>query len=75
MTRSVRDNAELFNVIAGYDDKDSTSSKTSCDFTAYGAGVKGLSVGVAKEFFEVDFSAEVKEAVLAALKLNELIYY
>lgn len=71
MTRSVRDNAELFNVIAGYDDKDSTSSKFSENFTDYDAGAKGLTVGVAKEFFDLDFSAEVKESVLAALKLYE----
>ena len=71
ITRCVRDNAELLNVIAGHDEMDSTSAFVKEDYTDYKAGVKGKTIGIAKEFFDREFSAEVKNAVLAAAKLYE----
>lgn len=71
ITRCVRDNAELLNVIAGHDEMDSTSAFVKEDYTDYKTGVKGKTIGIAKEFFDREFSAEVKNAVLAAAKLYE----
>lgn len=71
LTRCVRDNAELLNVIAGHDETDSTSSSVKTDYTDYVSGVKGKTVGIPKEFFAQDFSSEVKNAVLAAAKIYE----
>ena len=71
LTRCVRDNAELLNVIAGHDEMDSTSSSVKTDYTDYVSGVKGKTVGIPKEFFAQDFSSEVKNAVLAAAKIYE----
>ncbi len=71
LTRNVRDNAELFNVIAGYDKMDSTSANRQENYLDYTAGVKGKTIGVAKEFFALDFNAEVKESVENAIRLYE----
>lgn len=71
LTRNVRDNAELFNVIAGYDPKDSTSANRNENYLDYTADVKCKTVGVAKEFFALDFNAEVRAAVENAIKLYE----
>src|SRR5260221_3891015 len=51
--RTVRDAATLLNVIAGYDEKDSTSMQLSVpDYTkALTRDIKGLRVGVPKEYF------------------------
>ena len=71
LTRSVRDNAELFNVISGFDPLDSTSANRSENYLDYTAGVKGKTIGIAKEFFALEFNAEVKQSVLDAIKVYE----
>lgn len=71
--REVADVAELLNVIAGYDPKDSTCSPEPVpDYTAaLRAEAKGLRIGVPKEFFGEGISAEVREAVQKAVKAME----
>ncbi|MBE6604881.1 MAG: Asp-tRNA(Asn)/Glu-tRNA(Gln) amidotransferase subunit GatA [Ruminococcaceae bacterium] len=68
LTRTVRDNALVLNAIAGHDKRDATSvDRAYGDFGAeIGKGVKGLVIGVPKEFFGEGISPDVKEAVLAA---------
>jgi len=69
----VRDCALLLEVIAGHDKRDSTSvneavpayTKTTND------PVKGLSIGVPKEFFEKGLDSEIEAAVRQALKEYE----
>ena len=65
MTRDVRDNAMLLNLIAGHDEKDSTSMKREkVDYTkALVNDVKGLKIGVPKEYFGEGINEEVKEAM------------
>ncbi len=69
ITKDVRDNAMLLNLIAGYDEKDSTSYDIpKKDYTkALKEDVKGLKIGVPKEFFGEGINEEVKA------KLNEAI--
>lgn len=69
ITKDVRDCAMLLNVIAGYDEKDSTSSNIEkIDYTScLKNDVKGLKIGVPKEFFGEGINSEVKD------KLNEAI--
>lgn len=71
LTRTVRDNAELFNVIAGHDPLDSTSADRSENYLDYVPEIKGRTIGLPKEFFGREYSAEVKDSVLAAAKIYE----
>jgi len=68
--REVADVAELLNVVAGPDPKDSTCFPEPVpDYTAaLRAEAKGLRIGVPKEFFGAGVAAEVQEAVKKAIK-------
>ena len=65
MARTVEDCALLMNVVAGYDRNDSTSVNLPVpDFTkALTNHIKGLRVGVIKEYFEAPIESQVKEWV------------
>ena len=71
MTRSVEDAALVMNALAGYDAQDTTSATASVpDFTkALTGDIRGLRVGVPREFFEVPLDPEVKAAVRKAIEL------
>ncbi len=73
LTRTVKDNALLLNAIAGHDDKDSTSANVEVpDFTAALTGdIKGLRIGVPKEYFADGVGEAAKQAVRDALKVLE----
>lgn len=71
LTRTVADNALLFDVIAGHDPMDSTSAPIKENYTDYPLGVKGKTIGIPKEFFEKDFSPVVREKVMAAAAFYE----
>ena len=65
----------LLNVIAGQDEKDTTSvEQEKKDYTkALKKDVKGLKIGLPKEYFGEGINKEVKESVLsAAKKLEEM---
>ena len=66
ITKDVEDAAMLLNVISGHDEKDSTSVKTDKkDYTkALVKDVKGLKIGVPKEYFGDGINEEVKLLVL-----------
>lgn len=70
-TRDVTDCALVLNAICGHDPLDSTSAPEAApDFTeSLVADVRGLSVGVPREYFGAGIDAEVKGAVTAALDL------
>ncbi len=61
MTRSVRDAAISLKAMAGHDAKDSTSAKLAVpDFeAALGKGVKGLKIGIPKEYRLDGMNAEI----------------
>ena len=69
MTRTVEDCALVLNAIVGYDPKDPRSSKAPVpDYTGVLTGnVKGLRIGVIKEFFQVPLDPEVRQAVERAV--------
>ena len=73
ITKDVEDNAMLLNIIAGHDKKDSTSANVEKkDYTkALVNDVKGLRVGIPKEYFGDGINPEVKEAVMAVAKKYE----
>ena len=70
ITKDVEDAAMLLNLIAGHDEKDTTSVEVEKkDYTkALKNDVKGLKVGVPKEYFEEGINPEVKQAVLNAIE-------
>lgn len=72
-TKTVEDAAILTNVLAGHDPKDSTSAKQEVpDFTKSLTGdVKGLRVGLPKEYFIEGLDPEVEKSVRETAKLLE----
>jgi aspartyl-tRNA(Asn)/glutamyl-tRNA(Gln) amidotransferase subunit A len=72
-TRSVRDAALMMNVMAGFDSRDSTSvPQETVDFTAaLDTDVKGLRIGVPKEFFGAGLDASIDKAVRDAIAIYE----
>ncbi len=75
ITKDVRDAAMLLNLIAGHDERDTTSiERPSIDYTAcLKNDVKGLKIGVPKEFFGEGINPEVKEKLQEAIeKYKEL---
>ncbi|MBP3285219.1 MAG: Asp-tRNA(Asn)/Glu-tRNA(Gln) amidotransferase subunit GatA [Clostridia bacterium] len=70
ITKDVTDAALVMNVISGRDEKDSTSVELEKkDYTkALVKDVKGLKIGLPKEFFGEGIHEEVKSVVMAAVK-------
>ncbi|MGD6830550.1 Asp-tRNA(Asn)/Glu-tRNA(Gln) amidotransferase subunit GatA [Sutcliffiella halmapala] len=73
ITRTVEDNAYLLQAISGMDQMDSTSANAEVpDFLSSMTGdVKGLKIGVPKEYLGEGVSEEVRQSVLDALKVLE----
>lgn len=73
ITRTVEDAAYVLQAIAGHDPLDSTSAKVEVpDYVSALTGdVKGLRIGVPREFIGEGVDPEVKDAVLSALKVLE----
>ncbi|UBH22002.1 Asp-tRNA(Asn)/Glu-tRNA(Gln) amidotransferase subunit GatA [Macrococcus armenti] len=70
ITRNVKDNATVLEVISGLDPHDSTSAPVdNVDFTSQiDKDIKGLRVAVPKEYLGEGVSDEVKSSVQAAIK-------
>lgn len=75
ITRSVEDNARILEVVSGHDKMDSTSADV--DVPAYTdeltGDVKGMKIAVPKEYLSEGVAPAVKEAVMNALKVYELL--
>jgi aspartyl-tRNA(Asn)/glutamyl-tRNA(Gln) amidotransferase subunit A len=73
MVRTVEDAALAMNAIAGYDPKDVASANVTVpDYTeALTEDVRGLRIGVPKEYFEVPLDPEVRQSVQNALSQLE----
>ena len=70
LTKTVKDAALLLRIIAGRDPMDSTSAEVPVpDYTAeVGKPVRGLKLGVPKEYFGGGLDSEVRSAVEAAIQ-------
>mgnify|MGYP001851219714 FL=1 len=73
IAKDVADCAALLEVIASHDEKDSTSVlRQDYNFTAaLKDDVKGMKIGIPKDYFGEGLDEEVKEALLAAAKALE----
>ncbi len=75
LTRTVADAAAMLQVIAGEDSHDSTCARVPVpDFSKdLEAGVKGLKLGVPREYFQAGLDPEVETAVRAAIAKYEAL--
>ena len=73
MTKDVADSAILLQAIAGHDPRDSTSSKHRVPeyLSTLSDGVKGMRLGVPKEYFVAGMEPAVEQAVRDAIRLLE----
>ena len=73
MTRNVRENAELLNILCGKDDRDLTSSDEPVpDFTKeIGKPIKGMKIGVPNFFLSDIVNKEITEKFKDTIKLLE----
>lgn len=71
LTKDVTDCATVLETIASHDPKDSTSMKREdTDFTsALVADVKGMKIGIPRDYFGEGLDPEVRDAVLAAAEV------
>ncbi|BCG48797.1 Aspartyl-tRNA(Asn) amidotransferase subunit A [Citrifermentans bremense] len=71
LTRDVTDSALLLGAVAGYDPMDSTSVNTPVpDYVAgLGSGVKGMKIGLPKQYFIEGLDPDVKRAMDEAIAL------
>lgn len=75
ITKNVMDAAIMLNAIAGHDPRDSTSAPIDVpDFAKpLGQDIKGMKIGIPKEFFIEGMDIEVENSVVAAIKKLESI--
>ncbi len=73
LTRDVTDCANLLNIIVGHDEMDSTSSTAEVpDYTkSLVEDVKGLKIGLPKEYFVKGMDPEVEQAIRTAIQKYE----
>ncbi|WEK55145.1 MAG: Asp-tRNA(Asn)/Glu-tRNA(Gln) amidotransferase subunit GatA [Candidatus Cohnella colombiensis] len=73
ITKNVEDSAYVLQAIAGHDERDTTSANVNIpDYVSALTGdVKGLRIGVPKEYLGAGIDPTVKERVLEALKVFE----
>ncbi|MDI3280470.1 MAG: amidase family protein, partial [Bacillota bacterium] len=73
ITKDVTDAALVLNLVAGHDRRDSTSAEVEVpDYTAYlRPEVRGLRLGMPREFFVAGIDPQVKAAVERAIRLLE----
>ena len=73
VAKDVSDCAAILEAISSHDLKDSTSmARTDCDFTsALKDDVKGMKIGIPRDYLGEGLDPEVKEAILAAAKTLE----
>ena len=73
IAKDVTDCATILEIISSYDKKDSTSvRREDTDFTsALVEDVKGMKIGIPKDYFGEGLDPQVKEAILKAAKILE----
>ncbi|MFX3786971.1 Asp-tRNA(Asn)/Glu-tRNA(Gln) amidotransferase subunit GatA [Streptococcus suis] len=69
-SQTVKENAQLLNVISGHDIKDATSTINEiADFTSkIGQDIKGMKIALPKEYMGEGIDPQVKETILKAAK-------
>ena len=75
MTQTAEDAAMVLNVIAGFDEKDSTSALRDVpDYTkSLRDSIKGLKIGIPKEFFSEGLDSNVEKVITESMKDFEVM--
>lgn len=70
MAKSAEDCAHLLQAMAGFDEKDSTSSETATDdyVSNLNAPLAGLKIGLPKEYFGDGLDSQVAETIMTAVR-------
>ncbi len=71
LTRTVEDTALLMEVIAGHDERDTTSAEGKRSYLPIKEGVSGLKIGIPREYFGEGVNKEVERAVWDAINTLE----
>lgn len=71
LTNNVEDTALLMEIIAGHDWRDTTSAEKGSYLPGLKSGVKGLKVGIPKEYFGEGVDKQVEKAVWDAISTLE----
>jgi aspartyl-tRNA(Asn)/glutamyl-tRNA(Gln) amidotransferase subunit A len=68
-SRSIEDSALALSIIGGHDDRDTTSSQKTPQeaLSGFSEGLKGLRVGIPKEYFVKGLEPDVESSVLSAI--------
>lgn len=71
LTRDVRDSALILSALAGHDPRDATSvNREGADYTSYLTGdIKGVKIGVPREYLNQDVDAGVQKAIQDAINV------
>lgn len=69
MAQNVEDCTMLLDIIAGYDPRDSTSVDKSEYFSALKSDVRGMKIGIPREFYGEGVDADVERAIWSAIDL------
>ncbi len=73
ITKTVKQAAEILNIISGFDSKDpTTASRKTEDYVKYcSKDVKNLKIGVMKQFFSEEVPEEIRKSIWDAIKKLE----
>ena len=71
LTHTVEDTALLMEIIAGHDQRDTTSAEKGSYLPGLKEGVSGLKIGIPKEYFGEGVDKEVEKAVWDAVSVLE----
>ena len=71
LTHTVEDTALLMEIIAGHDWRDTTSAEKGCYLAGLNGDVRGLKIGIPKEYFGEGVNTEVEKAVWDAVSVLE----
>jgi aspartyl-tRNA(Asn)/glutamyl-tRNA(Gln) amidotransferase subunit A len=73
LSKSVRESAQTLEIIAGFDHFDSTSADTAVDefVKRLDQPIKGIKIGIPKEYFIPGLDAEVRSKIEAGIRLYE----
>lgn len=71
LTHTVEDTALLMEIIAGHDERDTTSAEGKRSYLPIKEGVSGLKIGIPREYFGEGVSKEVERAVWDAINTLE----
>ncbi len=71
LTHTVEDTALLMEIIAGHDERDTTSAEGKRSYLPIKEGVSGLKIGIPREYFGEGVNKEVERAVWDAINTLE----